>query len=142
MRVEVDSSEAHGLSMPRRFRLDGRVVKVVKVLDQWFGTDYRYCKVTGSDRALYPAARREPIRVESHDVRKPESLDSRRHNPVQTDNRLKTHRLMAAQPRNGDLTAVRSPEAGVWAPKRNSFSLGSIQYRKLLRKLTAHNGPR
>jgi hypothetical protein len=53
MRVEVDSSEAHGLSMPRRFRLDGRVVEVVKVLDQWFGTDYRYCKVTGSDRALY-----------------------------------------------------------------------------------------
>jgi hypothetical protein len=53
MRVEVDSSEAHGLSMPRRFRLDRRVVEVVKVLDQWFGTDYRYCKVTGSDRALY-----------------------------------------------------------------------------------------
>jgi hypothetical protein len=53
MRVEVDSSEAHGLSMPRRFRLDGRVVKVVKVLDQWFGTDYRYCKVAGNDRALF-----------------------------------------------------------------------------------------
>jgi len=53
MRVEVDSSEAHGLSMPRRFRLDGRVLEVVKVLDQWFGTDYRYCKVTGGDRALY-----------------------------------------------------------------------------------------
>jgi hypothetical protein len=53
MRVEVDSSEAHGLSMPRRFRLDGRVVEVVKVRDQWFGADYRYCKVTGSDRALY-----------------------------------------------------------------------------------------
>src|SRR5262245_62672677 len=53
MRVEVDSSEAHGLSVPRRVRLDGRVVKVVKVLDRWFGTDYRYCKVTGSDRALY-----------------------------------------------------------------------------------------
>ena len=35
---------------------------------------------------LYPAARREPIRVDSHDVRKPESSDSRRHNPVQTDN--------------------------------------------------------
>src|SRR5262249_34992964 len=53
MRVEVDSSEAHGLSMPRRFRLDGRGVKGVKVLDQWFGTDYRYYKSTGSDRALY-----------------------------------------------------------------------------------------
>ena len=53
MRVEVDSSEAHGLSMPRRFRLDGRVVEVVKVLDQWFGADYRYCKVKGADCALY-----------------------------------------------------------------------------------------
>src|SRR5215468_9442022 len=53
MRVEVDSSEAHGLSMPRRFRMDGRVVEVVKVLDQWFGADYRYCKVKGADGALY-----------------------------------------------------------------------------------------
>ena len=53
MRVEVDSSEVHGLSRPWRFRLDGRVVEVVKVLDQWFGADYRYCKVAGDDRALY-----------------------------------------------------------------------------------------
>jgi hypothetical protein len=53
MRVEVDSSEVHGLSMPRRFRIDGRVVEVVKVLDQWFGADYRYCKVNGADCALY-----------------------------------------------------------------------------------------
>ena len=53
MRVEVDSNEAHGLSMPRRFRMDGCVVEVVKVLDQWFGADYRYCKVKGTDRALY-----------------------------------------------------------------------------------------
>jgi hypothetical protein len=53
MRVEVDSSEAHGLSMPRRFRMDGRVVEVVKVLDQWFGADYRYFKVKGADCALY-----------------------------------------------------------------------------------------
>jgi hypothetical protein len=53
MRVEVDSSEAHGLSMPRRFRMDGRMVEVVKVLDQWFGADYRYCKVKGADCALY-----------------------------------------------------------------------------------------
>jgi hypothetical protein len=25
--------------------MDGRVVEVVKVLDQWFGAYYRYCKV-------------------------------------------------------------------------------------------------
>jgi hypothetical protein len=29
MRVEVDSNEVHSLSMPRRFRMDGRVVEVV-----------------------------------------------------------------------------------------------------------------
>ena len=33
--------------------MDGRVVKVVKVLDQWFGADYRYCKVKGADGTLY-----------------------------------------------------------------------------------------
>jgi hypothetical protein len=47
------AAEAHGLSMPRRFRMDGRVVEVVKVLDQWFGDYYRYCKVKGADCALY-----------------------------------------------------------------------------------------
>ena len=29
------------------------MVEVVKVLDQWFGADYRYCKVNGADCALY-----------------------------------------------------------------------------------------
>ena len=52
MRVEVDSSEAHGLSMLRQFRMDGRVVEVVKVLDQWFRADYRYCKERRRPRAL------------------------------------------------------------------------------------------
>jgi hypothetical protein len=33
--------------------MDGRVVEVVKVLDQWFGDYYRYCKVKGADCALY-----------------------------------------------------------------------------------------
>jgi hypothetical protein len=27
--------------------------KVVEVLDQWYGPDYRYCKVKGGDGALY-----------------------------------------------------------------------------------------
>src|SRR5262249_28268953 len=53
MRVEVESSEVHGLSRPRRFRLDGRVVEVAKILDQWFGADYRYCKVARADCVLY-----------------------------------------------------------------------------------------
>ena len=53
MRVAVDTDEVHGVSVPRRFRLDVREIKVVEILDQWFGADYRYCKVKGSDRALY-----------------------------------------------------------------------------------------
>ena len=53
MRVVVETFQARSLSMPRRLRLHGRGIEVVEVLDQWFGPDYRYCKVKGSDRALY-----------------------------------------------------------------------------------------
>jgi hypothetical protein len=54
MRVEVETDQAHGLSsMPRRFRLDGLEIEVIEILDQWFGADYRYCKVEGGDGALY-----------------------------------------------------------------------------------------
>jgi hypothetical protein len=56
MRVKVDSNEAHGLSMPRRYRMDGRVVEVVKVLDQWFGADYRAVE---SKRLAYEAVKRK-----------------------------------------------------------------------------------
>jgi hypothetical protein len=53
MRVEVETDQVHGLAMPRRFRLDTREIEVVEILDQWFGADYRYCKLKGSDGALY-----------------------------------------------------------------------------------------
>jgi hypothetical protein len=53
MRVAVEISQAHGLCMPRRLRLHGREVEVVEVVDQWFGPDCRYCKIKGSDHALY-----------------------------------------------------------------------------------------
>ena len=53
MRVEVESDEALGLSMPRRFHFDWRVIEVVEILDQWFGADHRYCKLMGDDGALY-----------------------------------------------------------------------------------------
>ena len=52
MRIEVETDQVHGLAMPRRFRLDAREIEVVEILDQWFGADYRYCKVKGSDGAL------------------------------------------------------------------------------------------
>ena len=53
MRVEVETDQNHGAAMLRRFRLDARGIEVVEILDQWFGADYRYCKVKGSDGALY-----------------------------------------------------------------------------------------
>src|SRR5262249_33288116 len=118
MCIEVDSSEAHGLSMLRRFRMDGRAVEVVKVLDQ----RRRLLLLQGQrrrPRAVYPAARREPIRLDSRDVRKPGSSDSRAtirsQHAFQQGSRLTTYRLIAAaQPRNGGI-------AGVWAPKRILF---------------------
>ena len=53
MRVEVETDQIDGAAIPRRFRLDAREIEVVEILDQWFGADYRYCKVKGSDGALY-----------------------------------------------------------------------------------------
>ena len=53
MRVEVETNEALGLSMPRKFHFDGRAIEVVEILDQWFGADHRYCKLKGGDGALY-----------------------------------------------------------------------------------------
>jgi hypothetical protein len=53
MHVEVETHEAQGMPMPRRIRLDERAIEVAEVLDQWFGADYRYCKIRGDDGALY-----------------------------------------------------------------------------------------
>jgi hypothetical protein len=53
MHVEVQTHEAQGMPMPRRIRLDERAIEVAEVLDQWFGADYRYCKIRGDDGALY-----------------------------------------------------------------------------------------
>jgi hypothetical protein len=38
---------------PHAFRLNADRIEVVEVLDQWYGPDYRYCKVKGGDGALY-----------------------------------------------------------------------------------------
>jgi hypothetical protein len=53
MHVEVETHEAQGMPMPWRIRLDERAIEVAEVLDQWFGADYRYCKIRGDDGALY-----------------------------------------------------------------------------------------
>lgn len=60
MRVAVKTREHCGRAVPRGFRLKQREVTVVEVLDQWFGSDYRYCKVQGSDGAIYILRVNEP----------------------------------------------------------------------------------
>ena len=53
MRIVVEASQDHGIEIPRTFRLNVDRIEVVEVLDQWYGRDYRYCKVKGGDGALY-----------------------------------------------------------------------------------------
>ena len=53
MRLEVETTCDGGRELPRAFDFLGRRVEVAKVVDQWFGPDYRYCKVKGDDGAVY-----------------------------------------------------------------------------------------
>lgn len=53
MRIVVEASQDHGIEIPRTLRLNVDRIEVVEVLDQWYGPDYRYCKVKGGDGALY-----------------------------------------------------------------------------------------
>ncbi|OHV89846.1 hypothetical protein [Mesorhizobium sp. ORS 3428] len=53
MRIKVETRRDRDIEVPLRFCLDGDQVDVLEMVDQWFGADYRYCKVKGSDGALY-----------------------------------------------------------------------------------------
>jgi hypothetical protein len=53
MRLNVESSRENGLELPRAFDLNGGRVTVVEIIDQWFGPDYRYCKLKGDNGAVY-----------------------------------------------------------------------------------------
>jgi len=53
VRIVVEASQDHGIDIPRTFRLTVNRIEVVEVLDQWYGPDYRYCKVAGGEGALY-----------------------------------------------------------------------------------------
>jgi hypothetical protein len=54
MRIVVDSYVGlRGLQMPRKILFGQNQVAVVEVIDQWYGTDYRYIKVRGDDQGLY-----------------------------------------------------------------------------------------
>jgi hypothetical protein len=60
MRIAVETREHCGREVPRRFRLKNRQVNVVELLDQWFGAEYRYCKVKARDEAIYILRVQEP----------------------------------------------------------------------------------
>ena len=54
MQIQVDThSDPGGWSMPRGFYLGARYVAIAETIDQWFGADYRYVKVTGDDGNRY-----------------------------------------------------------------------------------------
>jgi hypothetical protein len=53
MRLDVETSRDTGRELPRAFHLNRRRVAVIEVIDQWFGPDYRYCKLKGDDGAVY-----------------------------------------------------------------------------------------
>ena len=42
-----------GEQRPLRFYLHTRSIEVVEIIDQWYGPDYRYCKLRGDDNNIY-----------------------------------------------------------------------------------------
>ena len=57
MQVQVETYvDEGGAEKLRRFRLDSRVVEVAENIDEWYGADYRYVKVKGSDGNVYYSA--------------------------------------------------------------------------------------
>ncbi|WFP65504.1 hypothetical protein [Mesorhizobium sp. WSM4904] len=63
MRIKVETRQDGDVDVPRRFSLNGEQIDVFEIVDQWFGADYRYCKVKGSDGALY-ILRHDEVRSE------------------------------------------------------------------------------
>ena len=54
LRVRVECYAGYrGEQRPLRFFLNKRRIEVVEIIDQWYGPDYRYCKVHGDDNAVY-----------------------------------------------------------------------------------------
>jgi len=53
MRLDVETRHDTGIELPCAFDMKGRRVSVVEIIDQWFGSDYRYCKLKGDDGAIY-----------------------------------------------------------------------------------------
>lgn len=53
MQVGVETYVEHGVEKLRRIHFDGRQIEIAENIDQWYGAEYRYFKVRGSDGNLY-----------------------------------------------------------------------------------------
>lgn len=53
MRIRVEPRADDVTAAPRSLDWGGRRIDVVEMIDQWYGADYRYVKVKGSDGAIY-----------------------------------------------------------------------------------------
>ena len=128
MRVEVDSSEVHGLSMPRRFESTDAWSRSLKF------SISGSAPITAIARSKAPTARSiscDSTRTDPTGLSRcmqARKLRLSRHNPGSTcvpmGNRLRTYGLIAAaQPGNGDLTAppTKTSEVRHWAVKHREF---------------------
>jgi len=54
LRITVECYSGHrGEETPRRFLLDGRVIEVAEVVDQWLAPDHRYFKLRDPQGATW-----------------------------------------------------------------------------------------
>ena len=53
MHIRTESRADNVAPTPRNLDWSGRRIDVVEMIDQWYGADYRYVKVKGSDGGIY-----------------------------------------------------------------------------------------
>ena len=53
MQSRVEPREDNVGPAPRSLDWGGRRIDIVEMIDQWYGSDYRYVKVKGSEGAIY-----------------------------------------------------------------------------------------
>jgi hypothetical protein len=52
MRVQI-APHANLGAVPQTLSWGGRRIDIIEIIDQWFGSGYRYIKVRGHDRSVY-----------------------------------------------------------------------------------------
>ena len=53
MHIRTESRADNVAPTPRNLDWSGRRIDVVEMIDQWYGADYRYVQVRGSDGGIY-----------------------------------------------------------------------------------------